>query len=307
MKEPSSEFRIKNYTMNNLPIISQKHIESQIFTIRGLQVMIDRDLAEMYQVETKVLNQAVKRNSERFPIQFRFQLTENEKTELVTICDRFDSLKHSSSNPNVFTEQGVAMLSAVLRSKIAVQISIQIINAFVEMRKFIANHYGLLQRMDGIERKQIETDQKFEQVFKALESKNIIPNQGIFFEGQVFDAYELASKIIRSAKISIVLIDNYIDETTLTHLSKKAKAVKVLLLTKTMSNQLTLDVKKANEQYGNFEIRVFASSHDRFIIIDNSDVYHLGASLKDLGKKWFAFSKMDKSSVSSIIKEIGDE
>ena len=293
--------------MNNLPIISQKHIESQIFTIRGLQVMIDRDLAEMYQVETKVLNQAVKRNSERFPIQFRFQLTENEKTELVTICDRFDSLKHSSSNPNVFTEQGVAMLSAVLRSKIAVQISIQIINAFVEMRKFIANHYGLLQRMDVIERKQLETDQKFEQVFKALESKNAIPNQGIFFEGQVFDAYELASKIIRSAKISIVLIDNYIDETTLTHLSKKAKTVKVLLLTKTMSNKLALDVKKANEQYGNFEIRVFASSHDRFIIIDNSDVYHLGASLKDLGKKWFAFSKMDKNSVSSIIKEIGDE
>jgi hypothetical protein len=231
--------------MNNLPIISQKHIESQIFTIRGLQVMIDRDLAEMYQVETKVLNQAVKRNSERFPIQFRFQLTENEKTELVTICDRFDSLKHSSSNPNVFTEQGVAMLSAVLRSKIAVQISIQIINAFVEMRKFIANHYGLLQRMDGIERKQLETDQKFEQVFKALESKNIIPNQGIFFDGQVFDAYELASKIIRSAKKSIVLIDNYIDESTLTHLSKKTKAVKVVLLTKTMSNQLTLDVKKS--------------------------------------------------------------
>lgn len=307
MKEPSSEFRIKNYTMNNLPIISQKHIESQIFTIRGLQVMIDRDLAEMYQVETKVLNQAVKRNSERFPIQFRFQLTENEKIELVTICDRFDSLKHSSSNPNVFTEQGVAMLSAVLRSKIAVQISIQIINAFVEMRKFIANHYGLLQRMDGIERKQLETDQKFEQVFKALESKNAIPNQGVFFDGQVFDAYELASKIIRSAKIRIVLIDNYIDETTLTHLSKKAKGVKLLLLTKTMSNQLTLDVKKANEQYDNFELRVFASSHDRFIIIDNSDVYHLGASLKDLGKKWFAFSKMDKSSVSSIIKEIGDE
>jgi hypothetical protein len=292
--------------MNNLPIISQKHIESQIFTIRGLQVMIDRDLAEMYQVETKVLNQAVKRNSERFPIQFRFQLTKNEKTELVTICDRFESLKHSSSNPNVFTEQGVAMLSAVLRSKIAVQISIQIINAFVEMRKFIANHYGLLQRMEGIERKQIETDQKFEQVFKALESKNAIPNQGVFFDGQVFDAYELASKIIRSAKKSIVLIDNYIDESTLTHLSKKTKAVKVLLLTKTMSNQLTLDVKKANEQYGNFEIRAFASSHDRFIIIDNSDVYHLGASLKDLGKKWFAFSKMDKSSVSSIIKEIGD-
>jgi hypothetical protein len=166
--------------MNNLPIISQKHIESQIFTIRGLQVMIDRDLAEMYQVETKVLNQAVKRNLERFPIQFRFQLTENEKIELVTICDRFDSLKHSSSNPNVFTEQGVAMLSAVLRSKIAVQISIQIINAFVEMRKFIANHYGLLQRMDGIERKQIETDQNLKRYSKPWRVKTLFQIKAYF-------------------------------------------------------------------------------------------------------------------------------
>ena len=172
------------------------------------------------------------------------------------------------------------------------------------MRKFIANHYGLLQRMEGIERKQIETDQKFEQVFKALESKNAIPNQGVFFDGQVFDAYELASKIIRSAKNSIVLIDNYIDESTLTHLSKKTKAVKVLLLTKTVSNQLTLDVKKANEQYGDFEIRNFEKSHDRFLIIDNTTVYHLGASLKDLGKKWFAFTKLNKESVESILKAI---
>jgi hypothetical protein len=266
-----------------------------------------------------VLNQAVNRNIARFPELFRFQLTEAEFENWKSQIFMFENHNLKSQNvissvhggrrtlPYAFTEQGVAMLSAVLRSDVAVKVSIQIISAFVEMRKFIANHNGLLQRMDGIERKQIETDQKFEQVFKALESKNIIPNQGVFFDGQVFDAYELASKIIRSAKISIVLIDNYIDETTLTHLSKKTKAVKVLLLTKTMSNQLTLDVKKANEQYGNFEIRVFASSHDRFIIIDNSDVYHLGASLKDLGKKWFAFSKMDKSSVSSIIKEIGNE
>lgn len=298
---------------------AQKEIENRIFHFRGTQVMLDSDLAIIYQVETRVLNQAVSRNIERFPELFRFQLTEAEfenwKSQNVMsenhnlISQIVMSSAHGGRRklPYAFTEQGVAMLSAVLRSKIAVQISIQIINAFVEMRKFIANHYGLLQRMDGIERKQLETDQKFEQVFKALESKNAIPNQGVFFDGQVFDAYELASKIIRSAKIRIVLIDNYIDETTLTHLSKKAKGVKVLLLTKTMSNQLTLDVKKANDQYGNFEIRVFASSHDRFIIIDNSDVYHLGASLKDLGKKWFAFSKMDKSSVSSIIREIGDK
>lgn len=305
--------------MSSKLTFAQKEIENRIFYFRGTQVMLDSDLATIYQVETRVLNQAVNRNIERFPELFRFQLTEvefeNWKSQIVMSenhnlkSQNVISSVHGGRRtlPYVFTEQGVAMLSAVLRSKIAVQISIQIINAFVEMRKFIANHYGLLQRMEGIERKQIETDQKFEQVFKALESKNAIPNQGVFFDGQVFDAYELASKIIRSAKNSIVLIDNYIDENTLTHLSKKAKSVKVVLLTKTMSNQLTLDVNKANEQYGNFEIRVFANSHDRFIIIDNSDVYHLGASLKDLGKKWFAFSKMDKSSVSNIIKEIGDE
>ena len=305
--------------MSSKLTFAQKEIENRIFYFRGTQVMLDSDLATIYQVETRVLNQAVNRNIERFPELFRFQLTEvefeNWKSQIVMSenhnlkSQNVISSVHGGRRtlPYVFTEQGVAMLSAVLRSKIAVQISIQIINAFVEMRKFIANHYGLLQRMEGIERKQIETDQKFEQVFKALESKNAIPNQGVFFDGQVFDAYELVSKIIRSAKNSIVLIDNYIDESTLTHLSKKTKAVKVLLLTKTVSNQLTLDVKKANEQYGDFEIRVFVNSHDRFIIIDNSDVYHLGASLKDLGKKWFAFSKMDKSSVSNIIKEIGDE
>jgi len=304
--------------MSSKLTFAQKEIENRIFHFRGTQVMLDSDLANIYKVETRVLNQAVNRNIERFPELFRFQLTEAEfenwKSQIVMSenhnlkSQNVMSSAHGGrrSLPFAFTEQGVAMLSAVLRSDVAVKVSIQIISAFVEMRKFIANHYGLLQRMDGIERKQIETDQKFEQVFKALESKNAIPNQGVFFDGQVFDAYELASKIIRSAKISIVLIDNYIDETTLTHLSKKAKTVKVLLLTKTMSNQLNLDVKKANEQYGNFEIREFASSHDRFIIIDNSDVYHLGASLKDLGKKWFAFSKMDKSSVSNIIKEIGD-
>jgi hypothetical protein len=305
--------------MSSKLTFAQKEIENRIFHFRGTQVMLDSDLANIYKVETRVLNQAVNRNIERFPELFRFQLieTEFENWKSQNVMSENHNLKSQNvmssahggrrSLPYAFTEQGVAMLSAVLRSDVAVKVSIQIISAFVEMRKLIANHYGLLQRMDGIERKQLETDQKFEQVFKALESKNNIPNQGIFFDGQVFDAYELASKIIRSAKKSIVLIDNYIDESTLTHLSKKAKTVKVVLLTKTMSNQLILDVKKANELYGNFEIREFASSHDRFIIIDNSDVYHLGASLKDLGKKWFAFSKMDKSSVSSIIKEIGDE
>ncbi len=305
--------------------ISKKHIENRIFTIRGQQVMTDRDLGEMYQVETKILNQAVKRNIERFPEQFRFQLTVDEVNELVSDSDRFSLLKPQNVTsgsrsqivtlntkrgqnikylPYAFTEQGVAMLSAVLHSETAVKVSIQIINAFVEMRKLIAIHSGLLQRMEGIERKQSETDQKFEQVFKALESKDVIPTQGVFFDGQVFDAYALASRIIRSAKHSLVLIDNYINENTLIHLAKKKKSVNVLLLTKTISRQITLDVEKANEQYGNFQVKTFTQSHDRFLIVDNKEVYHLGASLKDLGKKWFAFSKLNKSSVESIMNSI---
>lgn len=293
-------------------------VASLIFNLRGTQVMIDRDLAEIYQVETRVLNQAVKRNIDRFPEKFRFQLSPDEiedlKSQIVTSNSRSQivTLKQSGTQqggnikylPYAFTEQGVAMLSAVLRSDIAVKVSIQIMDAFVEMRKFISNHSGLLQRMEGIERKQIETDQKFEQVFKALESKDVIPSQGVFFDGQVFDAYELASKIIRSARTKIVLIDNYMNETTLTHLAKKSKGVQVYLLTKTISKQFKLDIQKANAQYGKIEVKAFNQSHDRFLIIDNKEVYHLGASLKDLGKKWFAFSKMDKQSVEGIMNEI---
>ena len=280
--------------------------------------MIDRDLAEMYQVETRVLNQAVKRNIERFPEKFRFQLSIDEvddlKSQIVTSNSRSQIVTLNQSDtqqggnikylPYAFTEQGVAMLSAVLHSDVAIKVSIQIINAFVEMRKLIANHSGLLQRMDRIEHWKIETNQKFEQVFKALESKDAIPNQGVFFDGQVFDAYKLASKIIRAAKDSIVLIDNYIDEATLTHLAKKKKGVRVILLTKNINKQLKLDVKKADEQYAYFELKPFTHSHDRFLIIDSEEVYHLGASLKDLGKKWFAFSKMEAKSVNGIMKEI---
>ena len=290
--------------MSNELAISQKQIENRIFIFRDTQVMIDRDLSELYHVEVKRLNEQVKRNINRFPKAFRFQLNEHEKSELVANCDRFETLKHSSNNPYAFSEQGVAMLSAVLRSEIAIKVSIQIINAFIEMRKIITSHSGLLQRVEGIERKQLESDHKFEQVFNALESRDVIPRQGVFFDGQVFDAYELTSKIIRSATKSIVLIDTYLDESTLTHLAKKKKGVNVLLLTKNTGKQLTLDVQKANEQYGGFELKIFVKSHDRFLIIDNKEVYHLGASLKDLGKKWFAFSKMDKSSVQSILNSI---
>ena len=284
-------------------IISQQQIENRIFTIRGEQVMLDRDLAELYQVETRALNQAVKRNSERFPETFCFQLNDEEVNSMVS-QNVIPSKQHLGGHrPYVFTEQGVAMLSAVLRSTVAVQVSIQIINAFVQMRKLVGQNTVQQLRFSAIENKLIEHDHKFEQLFKALE-QNELPQKGIFFEGQVFDAYAFTSKIIRSAKKSIILIDNYIDETTLTHLAKKEKKVKVVLLSKNSSKQLKLDIKKANEQYSNFTLKSFAQSHDRFLIIDHEEVYHLGASLKDFGKRWFAFSKMDKSWVEKILKEV---
>lgn len=273
--------------------LAQKEIEGRIFTLRSLQVMIDRDLAELYGVDTKVLNQAVKRNSERFPDSFRFQLSVSEKNELVTNCDRFNILKHSSALPYAFTEQGVAMLSAVLKSDTAVNVSIQIMNAFVKMRSFIINNAVLFQRLDKIEIKQIESDRKFEQIFKALESRDSPDEKGIFFEGQVFDAYVFVSKIIKNAKKSIILIDNYIDESVLTMFTKRKKTVKAVMFTGKITPGLELDLKKHNRQYEPIEIHERSGFHDRFLIIDEKQLYHIGASLKDLGKKWFAFSRMD--------------
>jgi len=275
-------------------------IENRIFTIRNSQVMIDRDLAELYQVPTKVLNQAVNRNIERFPEAFKFQLNSGEKDELVTNCDRFKKLKHSSTNPYAFTEQGVAMLSAVLRSSIAINVSIQIMGAFVEMRKILIKNASLLQRMEKMEAHQLQNNENFERIFKALEGEEINPKQGVFFDGQVFDAYSFVSKLIRKAKTSIILIDNYVDDSVLTLLTKKQEQVEVLILSKNITKQLSLDVQKANMQYPKIQLKAFQKAHDRFLIIDQKEVYHIGASLKDLGKKWFAFSKMEADSLTVL-------
>ena len=287
-------------------IIKTEDIQDRIFTIRSVQVMIDRDLAEMYQVETKVLNQAVKRNINRFPPLFRFQLNEAEKTELVTNCDRFKKLKHSSVNPYAFTEQGVAMLSAVLRSDIAIKVSIQIMQAFVEMKKFITSNAGIFQRLDNVEKKQIITDEKFEQIFKALEDKSTIAKQGIFYNGQIFDAYTLIADIIRSAKKSIILIDNYIDDTVFKQLAKRDKNIKATVYTKTIDKIVKQDLQKHNAQYAKIELKKLTTAHDRFLIIDNKTVYHFGASLKDAGKKWFAFSKLDMDA-NDILSKINKQ
>jgi len=275
-----------------MEVMKSGHIQSRIFFFRDLPVMMDRDLAELYQVETKVLNQAVKRNIDRFPAVFRFQLSQVEKNELVTNCDRFEKLKHSSSAPYAFTEQGVAMLSAVFRSDIAVKVSIQIMNAFVEMRKSVASNGLLFQRLERVEIKQLQADQNFEKLFKALENKQLPPEKGIFFNGQMFDAYVFAAGLIKQAEKEIILIDNYVDESVLHLLTKRKKEVAAKIYTQKVSKALKQDLKKHNSQYDPITVKALAKSHDRFLIIDSCELYHIGASLKDLGKKWFAFSKM---------------
>jgi hypothetical protein len=245
-----------------------------------MQVILDRDLAQLYQVETRIMIQAVKRNQDRFPDSFIFQLSDADKMGL-------------RRAPYAFTEQGVAMLSAVLRSDTAIQVSIQIMQTFVTMRKFLINNASVFQRLDHIELKQLKTDEKLEQIFKALETGQIQPHQGVFFDGQIFDAYSFVSSLIREAKKSIILIDNYVDDTVLALLSKRNMHVIATIYTLKINLQLDLDLKKYNSQYPEIKIFELREAHDRFLILDEKELYHFGASLKDLGKKWFAFSKMD--------------
>ncbi|PVD52216.1 DNA-binding protein [Terrimonas sp.] len=280
--------------MNNSLIISPKDIKPLIYTIRGVQVIQDSDLASLYQVETKILNKAVKRNFERFPETFCFQLTDDETESL-----RFQFGTSNTGRggrrylPYVFTEQGIAMLSAVLRSDVAVKVSIEIMNAFVEMRKTFMSHAALFHRLDKVELKQLEADLKFEEIFKALEGGQLKIEKGVFYDGQIFDAYTFVSDIIRSAKRAIILIDNYVDDTVLTLLGKRDANISATIYTKTITNQLRLDLQRYNSQYPVIDVQIFTHAHDRFLIIDGTELYHIGASLKDLGKKWFAFSKMD--------------
>lgn len=288
---------------SNITIYNASEIQRKIYNIRSEQVMFDSDLAYFYGVETKVLNQAVKRNIGRFPAEFMFRLSkeelENWKSQIVTSNREKMGLRKL---PYVFTEQGVAMISAILKSETAVKMSIQIMSAFIAMRRFLVENAGVFQRLDKLELKQVETDQKFEQVFNAMQRKELEPKQGIFFDGQIFDAYKFISGLIRTAEKSIFLIDNYIDETILDLFSKKKKDIKVTRLTAKTTKTTSLDIKKFNEQYPTLEIKEFSFSHDRFLIIDNKDVYHFGASLKDLGKKWFAFSKFDKNAFELLRK-----
>ncbi|MFH1324830.1 MAG: ORF6N domain-containing protein [Nanoarchaeota archaeon] len=269
-------------------------IKGKIHLLRNVQIILDRDLAELYNIETRALKQAVNRNKKRFPEDFMFILTEKEVDSMVSQNVIPSKRYLGGSLPYAFTEQGIANLSSVLNSGKAIEVNIQIMRAFVQMRRFLSANAQIFQRLDTVETKLVDHDKKFEEVFDAIQSRGIKPEKGIFFDGQIFDSYKFASDIIRTAEKSIVLIDNYIDDSVLTLFSKRNKNVQVTIFTKEISKQLSLDLAKYNSQYPLIEVKEFKQSHDRFLIIDNKEVYHFGASLKDLGKKWFAFSKFSK-------------
>ena len=301
----ANEIEVVQDTSNN-----PENIEAFILPIRGKQVLLDRDLAMLYNVETKRLNEQVKRNIERFPSRFRFQLSKEELNELVANCDRFDTLKHSTSCPYVFTEQGVAMLSTVLRSKTAVETSIKIMDAFVSMRYFIASNAKVFQRLENIEYEQLEmkrwreqANSRIDEIFNKINQPEF-PQQGIFYDGQIYDAYTFVANLIRDAKNSIVLIDNYIDDTVLTLLDKRKIDVAASIYTDRISRNLQLDINRHNAQYPPITIGIYRNAHDRFLIID-SKVYHIGASIKDLGKKIFGFSLMKDLDAMDLLNKIG--
>ena len=291
---------------DQLPLTAD--IQPMIRVIRGQQVIIDRDLALLYGVETRVLNQAVKRNIERFPDDFMFQLNK-EEVEILKSQNVTSSWGGDRRLPYAFTEQGIAMLSSVLKSQTAVEVNIRIMRAFVSMRRFIATNAQLFQRLETIEYHQLEmkqhqevTDKRIDEVFRRLDA-NIPPIQGIFYDGQVFDAYRFVSDLMRKAKRSIILIDNYVDDTVLTLLDKRGNGVTATIYTQRISNLFQLDVDRHNAQYSLIEIKQFNKAHDRFLLIDD-EVYHIGASIKDLGKKWFGFTLMRDITATELINKI---
>ena len=274
-----------------------ENIKKLIYTIRGKQVMLDSDVAMLYHCETKYVNRVVKRNIERFPEEFCFQLNEKElqnlRCQFVTssLSKNYGGRRYL---PYVFTEQGIAMLSALLKSEIAIKVSIDIMKAFIEMRKIIYSNGQVFERLTNIEYKLLEHDKKFDEVFNQLQREENI-KQKIFFNGQIYDAYSLIINLIKRAQEKILIIDNYIDNTILDMLTKKNKNVKVVILTSNHSNILKLDIQKFNKEYPILEIARTNKFHDRFMVIDNKELYHIGASIKDLGKKCFAISKIEDS------------
>lgn len=297
MEEKNNNIVPVNEDLNAIKYETE-NIKNLIYTIRGKQVMLDSDVAMLYQYTTKSINKAMKRNINRFPEDFCFQLTEKEVENL-----RFQfgtsSLKKENYGgrrylPYVYTEQGISMLAGILKNEIAVQVSINIIRAFIEMRKFISLNGKLFKRLTNVECKILEHDKKFDIVFNELQKDEKMEfKQKIFFDGQIYDAYSLIIDIIKKAKQKILIIDNYIDDSILKMLSKKNQKVEVVILTLQNSKLNKLDITKFNKQYPVLKLAYTNKFHDRFIVIDNKELYYVGASLKDLGKKCFAISKIE--------------
>ena len=272
--------------------LSQYDIEKLIVTVRGEQVLIDQDIARIYGVTTSRLNQQAKRNIARFPESFRFQLTKEERDEVVAKCDNLRSLKFYPSLPYAYTEQGIGQLSTVVHSKIAIERSIMIMNAFVAMRRFMVQNAGILMRIAHLEKHQIETDQKMDMLLDRMDkqSPKLLPEQ-IFATGCVWDAWAYVSDLVRSAKHRIVLIDNYVDDRVLSLLDKRADHVEATIHSRYYESFQT-DLKKHNDQYREIHfMQLPHKNHDRFLIIDD-DVYLLGASVKDMGIGLCAITKM---------------
>ena len=305
--------------------ISNEEIKNLIYTIRGKQVMLDSDVAILYHYPTKRINEAVNRNKQRFPENFCFQLTEEEykslrfknftfneinskdinednslRSQIATLDESAGRGKHRKYLPYVFTEQGIAMLSGLLKNDIAIQVSINIMNAFVEMRKFLAVNGQLFERLTNVEYKLLEHDKKFDKVFDQLQNEENI-KQKIFFEGQIYDAYSLIIDIFKKANKKILIIDNYIDDSVLKMLTKKNKNIEVVILTSDKSNIQKIDIQKFNKEYPILKVAKTNKFHDRFIVIDNKEMYHLGASIKDLGKKCFGINRIEDI---AIIKKV---
>lgn len=284
-------------------------IRDLIYTVRGMQVMLDSDLATLYQVETSALNRAAKRNEERFPEDFRFRLTREELDLLrcqIGILAGQDAQTTVGKTylPYVYTEQGVAMLSGILRSNIAVQTSVQIMRAFVEMRRFIASNANLFEQIRSVELRQLEyqktTDERFERVFDYMETHDA-PKQKVFFDGQVYDAFELLVSLVQKAEHTIVLIDSYADVGTLNILAKKRNGVHAVIWTHPHTHLTQHDIDTFNAQYPQLDVRHTAAFHDRFLILDGKEGYFVGASLKDAGKKCFAISRIEDAELINTI------
>ena len=304
------------------PLDADVAIKSRIFTIRGVQVMLGRDLAELYGVPTKVLNQAVKRNIERFPNHFMFQL---EKIDIASLRVQMDmpyvdtSLRsqivtlnngqgrHLKYMPYAFTEQGIAMLSAVLKSEIAIVVSIRIMDVFVAMRKALASIAPILVRLDNVERRQItdqsRNEERFDTIFKAMDGGEF-PPQKVFFDGKHYEAYSFAKKLVRKAAKSILLVDGYCDDVTLDILSAKRGCVRVTIATVAKTPITETAIAKFNKQNPTLEVVHTGKFHDRFLILDGKELYHFGASLKNLGRNYCAVTKMDSMFIESILQHI---